>query len=176
MHRLGKIAAAVGLVSLPVQAFAQTQCLTHGEAEAVATAFLPALVTNVRDQCRPLLPADAALAIHGLEMAERYSGPALRAREVATPIVSRMILSGENPPDEADFNPSAALDMVEAVIAVELAGELDADGCALANNIFSALEPLPAANFAQLFVIFLDIGSRDDPVPGPFSVCREEEA
>ncbi|MBC2777816.1 hypothetical protein [Parasphingopyxis marina] len=176
MHGFGKIAVALGMISLPVQAFARPQCLTHGEAEAVATAFLPALITNVRDQCRPLLPVDAALTTQGLEMAERYSGPALRARDVANPIVTRMIFSGENPPAEANFDPSTALDMVEAVIAVELAGELDADGCALANNIFSALEPLPAANFARLFVIFLDIGSRDDPVPGPFSLCREEEA
>jgi hypothetical protein len=176
MHRLKKIAAAISLISLPAQAMAQTQCLTHEEAEAVATAFLPALVTNVHSQCRSQLPADAPLSLHGLDMAERYTGPALRARETATPIVARMILAGESPPSEEEFNPAMALDALEVAIAVELAGELDEDGCALADNIFSALEPLPAENFARLFVVFLDIGSRNDDTPGPFSLCREQEA
>ncbi len=173
---IGRLAiAAICTTGLTGQALAKSGCVERHEAETVVTAMLPALIGNVREACMPILPADAALSQNGEAMVVRLNGAAEMVRAQAGEIAVRLMLEGEDPPPPEMLEPELILGTLEAAMTVEVASGLDADDCAIANDFFSALEPLPAPNLARLVVIFLDIGSRNDDEAedaGPFTLCR----
>ena len=106
------------------------------------------------------------------ELAARYDLEAAGARPAAGPIAARTLRDDEQVPEV--LAPDTALAALELGVGVAFAGLFDAEGCRIANNVFRALEPLPASNFATLIVTLIEIGGREPDGSAPIRLCAEE--
>lgn len=169
---LKKLAAGAALLGMSAQVAAQPACLTNAEAETMIQAMLPTLISNVSEQCSAHLPANANLIARSQSLGERYTPAAEAARAQAAGLALRILDDGEAVQMlDNDSGGDLVLGIFEMGIAVAMAEAMDVTSCAIADRVFTALEPLPSRNFSSLLTLLIEIGSRDDEDPGPFSLC-----
>ncbi|MBC7986460.1 MAG: hypothetical protein H7X93_07290 [Sphingomonadaceae bacterium] len=166
------IGAGLAALSMASQAAAQPVCVTAAESDAIFATTLPGIMDNLRERCAPRLPADSVLMARGGAAAERYRAAADAGRALAIAALERVFATGEPAVDDA-LSGEAMLALFEAGFEAEMAPNLDARGCARAEAIFGAIEPLPAANLTRLISVFMAIGAEDaDPGEAPpFRIC-----
>jgi hypothetical protein len=63
--------------------------------------------------------------------------------------------------------------ILDSVMGPMIAKELKPKDCVLIDGLLSALDPLPAENFARTFILFAQIGVAEKPDP-EFPLCPLE--
>lgn len=120
-------------------------CLSNGEFQSIALVLLPTLHNQAVTSCRAFLPANAGLLVQSEELKARYTAAAARERTAAGNVLARL-LANELP---ESMSGAAILPFIEGMMPAMLAQGIDAEGCEAANNIWTALAPLPPENIAS---------------------------
>lgn len=132
-------------------------CLTSSEFQSVAVTLLPVLHNQAVTSCKAFLPANAGLLVQSAELTARYAPSAARERAAAGEILARMLADQLPVP----MSGSAILPFVEGMVPAMLAQGIDAETCEVANNLWTALAPLPAENIASTLGAILVAASKD---------------
>ncbi len=156
------LASAAALVALcshqgALAAEAAEPCMTNSEFQSVAVVLLPALHSQAVTSCKAFLPANAGLLVQSAELTARYATSAERERTAAGDILARL-LAKEMP---VPMTGSAILPFIEGMVPAMLAQEIDAEACEVANNIWTAIAPLPPENIASTLGAILLAASKD---------------
>lgn len=153
------IVAVVALTSHQGAFAAQSNkpCLKDSEFRSVAVTLLPVLHNQAVASCKAYLPANAGLLVQSAELTQRYAASAERERTAAGDILARL-LANELPVPMAG---SAILPFIEGMVPAMLAQGIDAEMCETANNIWTALAPLPPENIASTLGAILLATSKD---------------
>jgi hypothetical protein len=156
------LASAAALVALcshqgAMAAQAAKPCMSKSEFQSVAVVLLPVLHSQAVTSCKAFLPANAGLLIQSDELTTRYAESAARERIAAGDILARM-LANELPVPMAG---TAILPFVEGMVPAMLANGIDAKTCEAANNIGTALAPLPPENIAATLGAIMVAASKD---------------
>jgi hypothetical protein len=170
---LARIALASLMAVFTAQtAYAQTPCLTSGEARTVVSAALPDLVVAISNKCRPSLPPSAYLAKSGGVLADRFKATANTAWPAAKLAVLKV--GGDRTKLLATLPDETSRALLSVGINAAITNGITTENCTVTNRIMAALDPLPPANFADAFsaVIESQIGRAK---PGgkeiPFKIC-----
>lgn len=168
-----KLAAVLAVVSLPAAAVAQTpaKCLTGDEAEGLMTFALPGAVTALSKKCTPHLPATAALVQSAPVIAGKYQIEADKAAPVAKQAFDK--ISGM--PLAVNMNDAVFKGLIDVAMGAGLTERLKPGDCGQVNRFVDILQPLPARNMAQLFVVLMEVGAAGRNGAGeaeaPFKLC-----
>lgn len=155
-------AAAVALAAISshqgaVAASAATPCMSKSEFQSVAVTLLPVLHSQAVTSCKAFLPANAGLLVQSAELTARYASSAEREKVAAGQILARMLADQLPVP----MSGSAILPFIEGMVPAMLAQGIDAETCEVANNIWTAIAPLPAENIASTLGAILVAASKD---------------
>ena len=156
------LASAAALIALcshqgALAAQATKPCMTNSEFQSVAVVLLPSLHSQAVTSCKAFLPANAGLLVQSAELTARYATSAERERTAAGDILARL-LAKEMP---VPMSGSAILPFIEGMVPAMLAQEIDAEACEVANNIWTAIAPLPPENIASTLGAILLAASKD---------------
>lgn len=132
-------------------------CLSNGEFRSVAVTLLPALHNQAVSSCKAHLPSNAGLLVQSAELTAKYNAAAEKERTAAGNILARL-LADELP---VPMSGSAILPFIEGMVPAMLAQSIDAKACEAANNIWTALAPLPSENIASTLGAILLANSND---------------
>ncbi|MGL5838476.1 MAG: hypothetical protein ACRCY3_08255 [Sphingorhabdus sp.] len=132
-------------------------CMTSSELNSVVVALLPSLHTQVVTSCRSFLPANAAMVVGSEGLTASYQAAAADERVAAGDALKKLF--GKDMP--AQMPGTALLPFVEAMVPEMLGKELDAKSCVIANNIWSAMAPLPPQNIASMLGAIILAASQD---------------
>lgn len=160
MKKLLAGAAALAALTCHQGAFAAQAakpCMNNSEFQSVAVVLLPVLHTQAVASCKAFLPSNAGLLVQSAELTSRYATSAERERTAAGDILARL-LAKEMP---VPMSGSAILPFIEGMVPALLAQEIDAEACEVANNIWTALAPLPPENIASTLGAILLAASKD---------------
>lgn len=149
--------AAIGSHQGAIAASAATPCMSKSEFQSVAVTLLPVLHSQAVTSCKAFLPANAGLLVQSAELTARYASSAERERVAAGEILARMLADQLPVP----MSGSAILPFVEGMLPGLLAQGIDAQTCEAANNIWTAIAPLPAENIASTLGAILVAASND---------------
>lgn len=161
------LAGAAALVAIcshqgALAAQATKPCLSNSEFQSVAVVLLPVLHSQAVTSCKAFLPANAGLLVQSAELTARYAVSAERERTAAGDILARL-LAKEMP---VPMSGSAILPFIEGMVPALLAQEIDAEACEVANNIWTAIAPLPPENIASTLGAILLAASKDKSEDG----------
>ena len=132
-------------------------CMQQEEFRSVAVVLLPVLHKQAVSSCSAFLPSNAGLLVQSDELTSRYTASAERERPAAGEALARL-LANEMP---VPMSGSAILPFVEGLVPGLLAEGIDAKTCEIANNIWTALAPLPPENIASTLGAILLAASQD---------------
>ena len=149
--------AALGSHQGAIAASANKPCLSKSEFQSVAVTLLPVLHSQAVTSCKAFLPANAGLLVQSAELTARYASSAERERVAAGEILARMLADQLPVP----MTGSAILPFIEGMVPAMLAQGIDAETCEVANNIWTAIAPLPAENIASTLGAILVAASKD---------------
>ena len=141
---LGFCAAFMALTAQPAAAASNDFCLTRDEVRSGLSAMAPILIEGFVKSCTPLLAADSNLLTLGPVMAEKYRSVANATDEDLMALFMKIGgVMGDMPPD-------LPLDMMKQDIWDDMAKDIKATECTIADRIVPDLEALPAANMIGL--------------------------
>lgn len=149
--------AALGSHQVALAASSGKPCISKNEFQSVAVTLLPVLHSQAVTSCKAFLPANAGLLVQSAELTARYASSAERERVAAGEILARMLADQIPVP----MSGSAILPFVEGMLPGLLAQGIDAQTCEAANNIWTAIAPLPAENIASTLGAILVAASKD---------------
>lgn len=132
-------------------------CMSQNEFQSVAVVLLPVLHNQAVASCKAFLPSNAGLLVQSEELTERYAASAERERAAAGTILARL-LAKELP---FPMSGSAILPFIEGMMPAIIAQGIDAERCEIANNIWTAIAPLPPENIASTLGAILLASSKD---------------
>lgn len=160
--------AGLAAFCMPATAIAQqAKCVSRAESRAVVANLMPALLTSAAQHCGPQLSGASYLANNAPRLAQRLAPHGEAAWPAARTAIEKL---GGNPlPD----NP-ALIELGRQALATGIAGKMDAKACMGIDALAEQLAPLPPANFANVFALFLEMGVNADrksaikvcPAPG----------
>ncbi|MGB7406665.1 MAG: hypothetical protein WA906_13330 [Pacificimonas sp.] len=162
---------AATVAALPGAAVAQSEaagrsCVSPEESRAVVANLLPDILKQSAISCRAQIGEDNWLTRDGASFAMDLEPLADRAWPDAKRALER--IAGNPLPDDP-----AMLAIGRSVIAAGIATNLDAGACDTVSRLTAELAPLPPANFAGVFALFLELGIAEN-ADVPFRVCRAE--
>ncbi len=152
-------AAIVALGTQSAQAAQSANCLTQGEASGLAMAIIPGALEQTMKDCAAHLPANAGLMVNGPGALAQYrqAASAEAVQSVAGNAIAK--IAGDDLPSEV---PKAlALSFVEAMVVGSIAKGMDEESCAIVNNVWAPLAPLPLRNLSEV-VIGVALAALDD--------------
>lgn len=143
-----RLAAFVAALLLPVQAMAQTPCLTTSEAEAITLVALPDVILETGRVCTTL-PAGSIVRQTSGALLSKYQAEADRAwpsaqgaiAKLSDPRVSMLLL-------QSDY----ARPLITAILAPQIVGRVQPSDCPTIDRIVTLLAPLPPRNVAGVVV------------------------
>jgi hypothetical protein len=141
---LGFGAALIALSTQTAAAATQEFCFTRDETRMALSYFTPLLVEGFVKSCTPHLTAESPLLIKGPEMAANY-------RAVANPTDADMAtlfakiggVTGDPPPE-------MSMEMFANELFADMAKDIKADECIVADKLATDLAALPAINMIGL--------------------------
>ncbi len=133
-------------------------CLKSEEFQSIAVVLLPLLHKQAVTSCKTFLPSNAGLLVQSDELTARYVATAERQRTKAGDILARL-LAKEMP---VPMSGSAILPFVEGMVPALLSEGMDARTCQIANNVWTALAPLPPENIASTLGAILQVAADAD--------------
>ncbi|MCW3837973.1 hypothetical protein ACFQ1E_17960 [Sphingomonas canadensis] len=149
--------ALAACFALPVEATAQeARCLPLPAARALITGMLPSVLDELRERCADRLPADALLA----NMPKDVMGKYRSAADKAWPQVLDAFAAMEGK-ELGDAERAIAGPLIQAMIGPALLEKFDPADCAPANDLITALAPLPPENLATAAVTIFELGRKD---------------
>lgn len=154
---LASVALSAALLAMPGQAIAQKaeKCVTAQEAEALMLTFLPDVIETLSSTCKPSLPATARLSNADDAIANVYRPASEAAAADGTAAFARLMGGSEAP-----VEPALLKALTPMMVSAALGAEVKPSDCADIEDIYSALEPLPPQNMAQLLVALVKLGSK----------------
>jgi hypothetical protein len=160
------------LTLVPMQAFAAqaqaAKCLSRAQGEALIVNVLPAVIGGVRDKCGSVLGRSAYLMNMDSKVASEFAPAANAAWPTASTALATMIdIELPEGLDISVFRP-----IIEATLVEKLTNDVKPDSCPAINNIMESLDPLPPANFGQLFVAILEASGEGRNEDSGFSICK----
>jgi hypothetical protein len=164
------ITAALVAISLvtAAQAQAASNCLTTEEAGGLVTYALPATIKGLSSQCAKTLPATAAIVQGGPVLAARYQIEADRAWPMARTAFDKM--SGSELTKVIGDDGARA--MIDGILGTAITQKLKPEDCGTVDRLVNALQPLPARNMADLVIVLMEVGSKNEAKGGPFNLCK----
>jgi hypothetical protein len=133
----------------------QRKCMEASEVSNLGVALLPAVISKISDNCGLYLPADASLNMSAPRVAAEYHTKAIAARPAAYQAI-KMLVGDKLPPE---MSADALFPFAEAMISGELGKMVGKKECQVANNIWSALEPLPLENWGMIVAAIVSADS-----------------
>ena len=164
------IAAAMALC--PTQAIAaqakNAKCLSRAQGQALIVNILPAVIGGINEKCAPVLGRSAYLMNMESKIAQKFAPAAEAAWPVASTAIS--VIAGGDLPKGLDL--SIFRPVIEATLVQKLTNDVKAESCPAINNIMESLDPLPPANFGQLFVAILEASDMGKEKSSGFAICK----
>ncbi|MEQ1540156.1 MAG: hypothetical protein ABL928_14610 [Sphingorhabdus sp.] len=137
-------AAFIALGTQPAAAATQDFCFTRTETRMALSYFAPLLVEGFVKSCTPHLTAEAPLLLKGPEMAASY-------RAVANPTdVDMAALFAKLGGVTGDTPPAMSMDTIANELFADMAKDIKADECVIADKLVDDLAALPAVNMIGL--------------------------
>lgn len=169
MNTIVRFALGAAAFAMPVQtlAAAPEQCMTKVEAKSLFVFILPSAVEGLAAKCRSALPADAYLLSPGAAARFRSeseaSWPGARAAfgRIAGPAAMKVL------------DDSTTRKLISTSIVDGIASDVKPKSCVGIDQLLSALQPLPPANFSALIESFMTLGLGTDGRSGSFRLCPE---
>jgi hypothetical protein len=141
----GYFTALLALASQPAAAAAQDLCLTRDEMRAGLSYIAPLVIGGFVKFCTPHLTGDAALLVKGPEMASNYRAVATSSPRDLELLLEKMNgLFGKQPADLSLANLPVRLEE-------NMAKDIGAKECVVAEKVVTDLAELPAKNILGLF-------------------------
>lgn len=167
------VAAATLLLAGSGAASAQVTaqvCVNSADATALATAFLPELLSALAVRCGAALPPDANLRGNLPGLVNRYRAESDQAYPRAAGAIGRIAS-----PQVAGLGPELLRPLVASLIVPLAVGAINAGDCPRIDRAISLLSPLPARNIAGLAVLALEVDRAHHPerARGGVSLCPE---
>jgi hypothetical protein len=179
MFKLVGSLALIASVTTPVFAATQQskQCMSKDQLGSLVVVLLPAAMKQLQTSCKEHLPANSALNSLNDDQIARFT----QAAETAKPEAGKAlrIMMGNDVPKGVDG--ATMLPFIESMAVAGIAGELKPEMCPVANNLWSALAPLPPENWGELIAVFAELGLAGKKADGktegkkgglpPFDLC-----
>ena len=128
-------------------------CIPRAQAGEMAVVLIPSLIDNAARRCAGTLPQGAFLGTGSAAMTARLRAETAPFRDRAVGQI--LELTGQAvAPAEGTTNDQ----MIELVTA-SMAGALEPERCASANELVESLSPLPARNLGQMFGVLIGLGA-----------------
>jgi hypothetical protein len=141
---LGFGAALIALSTQSATAATQDMCITREDTRLALSYFTPLLVEGFVKSCTPHLTAESPLLIKGPEMAANY-------RAVANPTDADMTaLFAKIGGVIGDAPPEMSMEMFANELFADMAKDIKADECIVADKLATDLVALPAINMIGL--------------------------
>ena len=155
----GKFAALAAL-TMPVTVSAQAAkpCLTKDQLGSLVVAFIPAAMKQLQTTCTANLPANAALNSLTADKLAQFQIAADAAKPKAGEALRLMM--GKDVP--AGVDGATLLPFIESMVVSGVSAEIKPDACPIANNLWSALAPLPPEKLGELVVSVVMAGTSRD--------------
>ncbi len=158
-----KCAASLALLSCaaaPASAAVEAAkpCMTKDQLGGLVVALLPAAMKQLQSTCKVHLPAGASLNNMSPSQIKIFEAAAETAKPKAGEALG--IMMGKDIPQGVD--PGTMLPFIEAMAVSGLANEMKPENCNIANNLWSALAPLPPENWGELVASFVALGIADN--------------
>lgn len=148
-------------------------CLTPVEAKELATFILPGLVESLASRCRGSLGRDAFLRQPANKvLAERLRRDGASSWPVAKAAIEK--LSGNRLPGL--FGERFLKTVAESTAADLVLRNFDKKDCGAANDLVSALAPLPSSNFSQAIAALISLGADAADETAPLRICTAPAA
>jgi hypothetical protein len=170
-HSISAISALFAICSVQAAA-AQTPCLTSAEARNVVAAALPDLVLAISNKCKPALASDAYLTKSGANLAGKFKSSANASWPAAKKAVVKV--AGDKAQLLASLPDETSRALLSVGINAMITNGLTTQNCTVTNRILAALDPLPAANFADAFSAVIETEMAKPKPSGkepPFKIC-----
>jgi hypothetical protein len=170
-----KVTTLIGFCTAQIAgqvAAAQTPCMTSSEAKSVVSAALPDLVLAISNKCKPALSADAYLNKSGSSLSGKFKSSANSAWPAAKKAVLKV--GGENAQLLANLPDEASRALLSVGINAMITNGMTTEKCSVTNRILAALDPLPAANFADAMSAVIETELAKPKPTGkqaPFKIC-----
>lgn len=164
-------AGLVALASISVAAPAQkaAQCLTADEAGGLVTYALPSTIRGISQQCSKTLPATASLVQGGPVLAARYQNEA----DLAWPQARKAFDKLAGAEVTSVMSDEGAKALLSGVLEAAMSQQIKPSDCVTVDRLVSALQPLPARNLADLVIILMELGRKDNATKPPIQICPE---
>jgi hypothetical protein len=141
---LGFGAALIALSTQPAAAVTQDFCFTRDETRMALSYLTPLLVEGFVKSCTPHLTAEAPLLIKGPEMATNYRAVANPTdTDIKTLFAKIGGVTGDMPPD-------MSMETFANELFTDMAKDIKADECIIADKLVTDLAALPAINMIGL--------------------------
>ncbi len=148
-------ALALATAALAQPAAAQQLDLTEGEMATVARIAMPTAFRSLQTKCDPVLQSDAYMFARGEALHRKLTA----ASQAAAPGASRILASvaaRSNPAMGemlAGMPAETLLPFVNEMVAGMITRQIETGQCATINRALELMEPLPAANVADLLAL-----------------------
>ena len=141
---LGLSAALFALSTQSAAAATQDLCITRENTRMALSYFTPLLVEGFVKSCAPYLTAEAPLLIKGPEMATNYRAIANATDADLTALFTKIGGAIGDPP------PEMSMEMFANELFADMAKDIKADECIVADKLVTDLAALPAINMIGL--------------------------
>ena len=121
-------------------------CVTEGDVADLASVFLPDVLLAAKSACIRTLAPNAMLVQDDGALRTKYRAEVARATPGAKAALAKLV--------EAKVFPKVDPALAHAVVVAKLSEEIKSKDCALIERVAELMEPLPAANVAQLLALF----------------------
>jgi hypothetical protein len=141
---LGSAVAIIALSVQPAAAATQQMCLTRDEVRMGLSYITPILVEGIVESCTPYMPPESQLLLHGPKMAENYRAIANATDEDMMALAAKIGDVTGDPP------PPMLLETLKTELVAEMAKDIKAEDCAIADQFAADMSALPATNILGL--------------------------
>ncbi|MEP2988991.1 MAG: hypothetical protein ABJN65_13455 [Parasphingorhabdus sp.] len=151
--------AILGLTQ-PSVAYAQVaeKCVQPEQAAALISYILPKAIEAAKSKCEPSLSIDSTLMEVNSERFASYQAASEAAWPKAKEAVN--IIGGDKLP--GDIDDSLLKPLADAIFTGMIAEQIKPKDCALIDQIYTDLAPMPSSNIASLTVTIIQAATKDD--------------
>ncbi len=150
-------AALIALSVQPAAAATNDFCISSTETRMVLSYVAPVLVEGFVKSCTPFMAAESSLLTLGPDMAANYRAVANPTDADIEALIGKVgTAMGDAPPEDV------TLAMIKSELVAEMAKDIKADDCAMADKFVTDLAALPAANMLGMIESILFVAELKD--------------